>query len=213
MAGASENVQPDSPGTTIEADAAGPWESDAVVIASSVEDPAQFGKIFDRYFDAIWSYAVSRVGREEGADVASQVFTLAFEQRQRFDVDYESARPWLYGIARNLIRRRFRSRARGDRAFSRLAGASAWQTDDHATGVIERVDAQTRLALVMKALDQMAPSDREMLLLHAWDGLSYAEIAATMGVPAGTVRSRLSRGRRKLEELVGPIGQEGDGNP
>ena len=213
MVRANRIVEPSYGGTSADTAVPGHLDSDAAVIRRSLDDPGEFGEIFDRHFDAIWGFAVSRVGREDGADIASQVFTLAFERRQRFDLDYESARPWLFGIAGNLIRRRHRSQARGSRAVSRLSGSVSGRTEDHAAGVVELVDAQARLGAVMAALDELGAADREMLLLYAWDGMSYAEIAATLGIPAGTVRSRLSRGRKKLEELVGQFGQQGVGNP
>lgn len=190
----------------------GAVESDASVIGRSLDDPDAFAEIFERHHPAIWSFAVSRLGREDGADVAAQVFVTAFEQRDRFDPDYESARPWLFGIAANLVRRAHRTRRRGSRALVRLAGRLGGRGEDAVLEVDDRLAAEGRLAEVKRCLDALSRRDREILLMAVMDGLSYREVAEALGIPIGTVRSRLSRSRRRLAELVGPSGQqEGEG--
>lgn len=149
---------------------------------------------------------MARVGREDGSDIASQVFVIAFEQRERFDFEYETARPWLYGIAANLIRRRYRSRRRRAAALERVEVRTDQATDPMAE-VDEQLDARADLARVSAALGSLSAKDREIVMMSVMDGLSYEEIGAVLGVPIGTVRSRLSRARRRLTELVAAGGQ------
>lgn len=185
---------------------------DAEVIAASLAgDPDAFGEIFDRYFQALRGYVVSRVGAADGPDLASQVFVTAFENRHKFKPEYGSARPWLYGIAGNLVRRHFRRKKRGTRAFQRVAVRDAGElVSDPMPQVDEYYAAADEAARLRVALDRLRPRDREIILLATWEEMSYAEIADALGIPVGTVRSRLARSREKLRELVAQIGQQGD---
>jgi RNA polymerase sigma factor (sigma-70 family) len=184
--------------------------SDADVIAASLRVPAGFASVFDRYFDAIYVYLRRRVGPEIAEDLAAQTFEEAFRLRGRFDERRPSARPWLYGIATNLLRNHTRRERR-----QRLAHMRAWgdrPVSDGADATVSRVDAATRAGAVARALATLPDTERDALLLLAWGDLTYGEIAEALGVPIGTVRSRLSRGRTKLRELLGADGQEPDEN-
>jgi RNA polymerase sigma-70 factor (ECF subfamily) len=180
--------------------------SDAAVIRQSLDAPDEFAEIFERHHQAIWSFAVARLGREDGSDVASQVFVIAFEQRDRFDFEYESAKPWLYGIAANLIRRRYRSRKRKSAAMERVE-VRLEEATDPMEEVDERLDARADLVRVRDALAALSAKDRDIVMMAVMDELSYEEIGAVLGIPIGTVRSRLSRARRRLGELVAASGQ------
>ncbi len=185
-------------------------QTDAEIIAASRDDPDAFGEIFDRYFQPVRAFVVSRVGPTDGPDLAAQVFASAFEGRHRFKSEYDSAKPWLYGIAANLVRRHFRKAKRGRTAFKRLAGRDqAELVSDPMPDVDAHLDAAERSARMRAALDQLRPQDRDIILLATWEGLSYAEIAESLGVPVGTVRSRLARSRERLRELVDASGQSG----
>ncbi len=182
--------------------------TDAEIIAASLDDPDAFGEIFDRYFQPLRAFVVSRVGASDGPDLAAQVFVAAFEGRQKFKSEYESAKPWLYGIAANLVRRHFRKAKRGRRAFQRMAGRDqAELVSDPMPRVDDRYEAEERAERLRAALGQLRPQDRDIILLAVWEGLSYAEIAESLGVPIGTVRSRLARSRERLKELASSIGQ------
>ena len=177
---------------------------DAAAIARSLHDPEAFVEVFDRHYAFIHRYIARRAGRDLADDLASQTFTIAFSHRGRYRDDLGTARPWLLGIATNLLRAAYRGDQRvasiverlGSEAVvspfsSALADASANLNDDN------------RLT---EALAQLDPGQRDALLLHALGELSYAEVAAAMDIPIGTVRSRISRACAALRaELEPPV--------
>jgi RNA polymerase sigma-70 factor (ECF subfamily) len=160
--------------------------TDAQAIGASLADPEAFAVLFDRHFDAIHGYAQRRVGRDLADEIAAETFTRAFDRRRRYDTSREDARPWLLGIAANLMRRHWRSECRRLDAYSRSGGAGHRELSQ---------PIAAELACALKALPRR---EREPLLLFAWADLSYEEIAVALGVPLGTVRSRISRGRARL---------------
>lgn len=180
--------------------------SDALVILDSHGRPAAFAVIFDRHFPAVHRYLARRVG-DAADDIAGEVFRSAFETRSRFDTTCDSAAPWLFGIATNLVSRWYRSAERRHRAYERLLVRGADRGGDALDVVDDRVDANAIARQLGAALDALADGDRDVLLLFAWEGLSYDEVAIALAIPGGTVRSRLFRARRVLRELLDPVGQ------
>jgi RNA polymerase sigma factor (sigma-70 family) len=174
-------------------------QPDNAAIAASLEAPAEFALVFDRHFDLVHGYIRRRVGESLADDLASQVFLVAFDRRERYDQSRENARPWLLGIATNLIHGKRRQEMRQLRAYGRAGGESAV---DPLEGVEARADARRlrpQLAAVLAAL----PKDEvDPLLLFAWAELSYEEIAEALELPVGTVKSRLSRARRRVREQL-----------
>jgi RNA polymerase sigma-70 factor (ECF subfamily) len=177
--------------------------TDREAIAASLNDPRAFVIVFERHFDAIFRYLLRRVGRARAEELASETFTTAFAVRHRFDASAWGARPWLYGIAVNLLRHHYRSEERELRAYARSA-VDPLGFDD---SPLEHIEAEATAARVAEALAELTPVEREVLLLYAWADLSYAEIAQAIDVPVGTVRSRLNRARRHVRELLGASGQ------
>jgi RNA polymerase sigma factor (sigma-70 family) len=169
--------------------------SDAELIARTSTEPEAFATIFDRHYDAIYRYAATRLGTSDGEEVAAQTFLVAFERVDRYDRRRPDARPWLFGIATNLIRHHWRSHGRAERANARLRGwlPARPYTDDEAG-----IDLRTEDASLRRVLELLPVGEREVLLLFAWAELSYAEIAEALRVPIGTVRSRLHRARRAV---------------
>src|ERR1700733_6508102 len=152
--------------------------TDAAVIHASRKDPAAFGAIFDRHWPRIYRYCVERAG-PPGEDVAAETFRVAFTERKRYDGRDEAA-PWLYGIATNLLRRWFRSSARGRQAqFRAGAEVSADELDE----LVERLDAEYLSPELASVLSDLSPADRDTLLLHAFADLTYEQIARATGVP------------------------------
>jgi RNA polymerase sigma-70 factor (ECF subfamily) len=172
--------------------------NDADLIAASFSDPEQFAAIFERHFEPIHRYAARRVGSALADDLTARVFTIAFERRRRFDMTAPDARPWLYGIASNLVRGNHRAERRQLAALSRLA-ALADTTDGQEAGGL--VDGRERARLA-RALNQLDRRQRDVLLLHCWADLSHAEIAVALGIPPGTVASRLSRARQRVRAAL-----------
>jgi RNA polymerase sigma-70 factor (ECF subfamily) len=179
---------------------------DAGDIGASIDQPSRFSGVFDRHVDAVHGYLARRAGRQVADDLVGEVFCVAFERRASFDLSRHDARPWLYGIAGNLLRRTWRSTRRRDAAFERAWHAGSRESTV-ATSVAEDAEGRERLRELATALEQLPEVDRDALLLHTWEQLSYEEVALAMEVPVGTVRSRIHRARTRLRELLGPSGQ------
>jgi RNA polymerase sigma-70 factor (ECF subfamily) len=175
--------------------------ADAAVIAASRNDAELFGVIYDRYAAQLHRYTYRRLGPAHAEDVVAETFLAAFRQRGRYDLAREDARPWLFGIATKEIARRRRAEEARYRALARAGAADV--VDGFADEVSTAVSAQAVRGQLADALRRLAPGDRDVLLLIAWSGLSYEEVAETMRIKVGTVRSRLHRARRKLRESLG----------
>ncbi len=157
-----------------------------------------FGVLFDRHGEAIRAFCARRSGSADAADdLVSIVFLEAWRRQGEVDLVDGNALPWLYGIARRTMQHRWRTALRHRRALARLPPAPA--TPDHADEVAARLDDERHLARLRAALRRLRPSDRDVLVLCVWQGLTYAEAAVALGVPVGTIRSRLSRARSRLE--------------
>ena len=182
-------------------------EPDADVIASSLQEPARFGTVFDRHATVVFRYLVRRVGVDEADALLGEVFRVAFEKRATYDTARPDARPWLYGIATNLLARHRRGEARRIRATARLL-ARQRPADDPAEHIVCALDARELWPDVAEAVAALPDEERDALLLYAWEELSYDQIADALGVPVGTVRSRLNRARVRLRELRTTIGRE-----
>src|SRR5450759_986183 len=85
--------------------------SDAQVIAASRVEPRVFAAVFDRHYDAVHRYLARRVGSDLADDLAADTFTTAFDARRRYDTTHPDARPWLFGIATNILRHHHRAQA------------------------------------------------------------------------------------------------------
>jgi RNA polymerase sigma-70 factor (ECF subfamily) len=187
------------PGT--HADAVNSQLDDARVIELSLRDPALFGAIFDRYFAEIHGYAAKRAGRAVADDIAAETFLTAFWARRRFDPGRGTVKAWLYGIVTNHLSAYRRRELRAYRAMAR-SGLSA-PDEGHADRVVERVAAGSLRGPLAKALADLSCGERDVLLLVALGDLSNTDVAAALGIPYGTVASRLSRARAKLRKVTG----------
>jgi RNA polymerase sigma factor (sigma-70 family) len=173
----------------------GDMGADAALIAKSVSAPECFASLFDRHAPVIHSYVARRLGPDAADDLTAEVFLVAFQRRRAYNAAYADARPWLYGIATNLVGRRRRDEARWLRAIARSSGDSP--AESFAEQVTDRVAAQAIRGRLASALGRLPGGQRDVLLLTA-RGLSCQEVAAALGVPPGTVASRLARARRKV---------------
>ena len=191
-----------------------PVPSDAQAIAASLTEPDRFADIFDRHYAAVFRFAERRVGRDQASEVAAETLARAFAKRGSFRLDAAGALPWLLGIASKLIlheRRRFvRYLAAVERASAELQTADP---EGDLGAADRRLDAPGDWARMRAALLQLADTDRELLLLITWDELSYEDAAAVLGLPIGTVRSKLHRAKARLRELLEPSGRTRDDRP
>ena len=186
---------------TVTADHTGPPEADARVIEQSWTQPERFAAIFERYFGQIHQYLAGRVGGKTADDLAAEVFVVAFAQRQRYDLARGSARPWLYGIATNLIGTHWRQEQRRYRALARSDARQVSPSDEDL--VADRVSASAVGPALAAALAALEAGDRDVLLLVALADLGNGEVAQALGIPYGTVGSRLNRARKRLREALG----------
>jgi RNA polymerase sigma factor (sigma-70 family) len=134
-------------------------------------------------------------------DLAAETFTLAFRRRHQYRAERPDFAAWLYGIAGNLLRQHARAEIRRLRAYARVVPDTAGP--DVGDGVAERVDATVAARRAALAVADLPPEQREVLLLFAWTDLDCARIARALGVPPGTVRSRLHRARQRLRGQLG----------
>ncbi|MBG0815966.1 RNA polymerase sigma factor [Planomonospora sp. ID82291] len=177
--------------------------SDAALIEGSLTDPDGFAGLFDRHSDEIHRYAARRLDDVSMADdVTAETFLVAFRKRARYDLSRADARPWLYGIASNLISGHRRAETRRLKALAR----SFRHAPDRAAGFeersAERVTADRLRPVLAAALARLSSAERDLLLLVAWADLTYEEAAEALGIPVGTVRSRLSRTRAKIRRSL-----------
>ncbi len=170
--------------------------SDAELIIESLAEPARFGEIFDRHAETVFRYLARRIGPDDANDLLADVFLAGFEARLRYSSDFSTALPWLYAIASNLLGKHFRRRAGELKMLGRIVAQS--EPHDQVDDVADIVDAQRQLRAMTRLLEELPSGERDVLLLHAWEALSYDETARALNIPLGTVRSRLNRARRRI---------------
>lgn len=178
--------------------------TDSSVIQRSLQTPTAFGELFHRHAAGLHRFVARRAGDAVADDVTSETFLIAFERRDRFDLARDDARPWLFGIATNLIHRHRIAEARTLRSAERFVADEA--TLSNPGRMDEQVQAHLEMKRVAKELRKLSVADRDCLLLFAWEDLSYEQIAEAMSIPVGTVRSRLNRARRALRGV--PLTEE-----
>ncbi len=174
---------------------------DGAAIARSLHQPEAFANVFDRHYAFVHRYVARRAGRDRADDVASQTFTVAFAHRGRYRDDLGTARPWLLGIATNLLRAQYRGDLRVASIVERLGSEAVVAPRPALTSASADREDDNRLT---NALAQLDSGQRDALLLHALGELSYAEIAAALEIPIGTVRSRISRACAALRTELEP---------
>ncbi|NUO97248.1 MAG: RNA polymerase sigma factor [Nonomuraea sp.] len=176
---------------------------DAEVIERARNDPAAFSALYDRHAPALHRYVTRRLGESLADDIVAETFLAAFQRLARYDTGHRDARPWLYGIAANLVGKHRRTEIRAYRALARTG------VDEVAESYADRVDARVSAGAahreLARALATLSPQDREVLLMIAWADFSYEEVALALGIPVGTVRSRLHRARRKTRASLSGV--------
>jgi RNA polymerase sigma-70 factor (ECF subfamily) len=149
----------------------------------------RFQHLFQRHYGDIHAYCSRRIGHSDADDVAAEVFATAW--RRFDDIEWRTVEPWLYGIARRVLANRWRSVRRRNELTQRIAGLAASLPDSPEVQVVRRdVDE-----LVTNALGRLRASDREILMLAAWEELSAAEIAGALSVSTSAAEQRLHRAK------------------
>jgi RNA polymerase sigma-70 factor (ECF subfamily) len=188
--------------------AAGPPDSE--IIRRSRYEPERFAVLFQRHAVGLGWYVTRRLGPDLAQDIVAETFLAAFRQRGGYDLSRPNALPWLHGIAANLIRRHHRDEGRKLRALQRtgvdpVAGSAA----DH---VEARLAADATSRAVAAAIASLNTAQRDVVLLVTWAELTYDQVAQALGVPEGTVRSRMHRARAQLRAALGGIDPAGTCN-
>ncbi|MGY1622378.1 RNA polymerase sigma factor [Geodermatophilus sp. SYSU D00965] len=172
-----------------------PTEDDPPVSAEGL-----FEEVYRSCGTAVLGYALRRAAsREDALDVVAETFATAWRRRADLPADPEEARPWLFGIARLCLANAARSTSRAGRLGARLAEAFV-ETAVPDPATLSEHRAENRQ--VRAALGRLAPEDRELLTLIAWEGLTPSQAAAALGLTAGTARVRLHRARTRLRALL-----------
>jgi RNA polymerase sigma factor (sigma-70 family) len=174
-------------------------QSDSEAIGVSLADPSAFGVIFERHYDAVHGYLQRRLDDHLADELAAQTFLVAFDGRSRFDQGRSDSRPWLFGIATNLAHNRRRHEIVELRAIAAMTPENGAGIE----GVEARVDAERMRSLLAGALADLPTEESDVLCLLVWAELSQTEIADALAIPLGTVKSRLSRARGRLQSALG----------
>ncbi|MEV4573363.1 RNA polymerase sigma factor [Nonomuraea jabiensis] len=175
---------------------------DAHVIQQSLRLPDRFSVLYDRYFMEIHRYVGGRLGTQTADDLTAEVFLAAFRGRAGFDGRRGVVRGWLYGIATNIIAQHRKSESRRLEILQRTPQQDVVEAG-HEDLVAHRMSALDLRGHLAAALNAISDADRDVLLLVAIAELSYEEVAQALGIPAGTVGSRLNRARKKLRAALG----------
>lgn len=175
-------------------------------------DGAAFGILFERHAGRIYNYCFRRTADWALAeDLTAATFLLAWRARGREPLRAESALPLLFGIATNVLRNQRRSLKRGRDAFARLP-LPPLEEPDFAEDAALRLNDEQAMRQLLELFARLPRREQDVLALCEWSDVSYEDAAAALGIPIGTVRSRLARGRHRLRELAAASGPEEDRN-
>jgi RNA polymerase sigma-70 factor, ECF subfamily len=167
--------------------------SDAELLRQSVRDSDAFAELYRRHRASVAGYVARRLGVDRFEDAAAEVFVRAFRSRGMYVAERDSALPWLLGIANHVIgdHRRIETR--------RLAALARAAIDERS---VPAPEVRAVAPDVVRELRRLPAHERDTLLLVVWGELSYEEAASGLGVPVGTVRSRIARARARLARAL-----------
>jgi RNA polymerase sigma factor (sigma-70 family) len=177
----------------------GDVDTDGALIERSCRGrPDAFTEVVRRHEVAVHGFVARRAGRQVADDLLAEVWVRAFAGRGGYDPGRQDARPWLYGIARNVLRAYWRAVGRDD---GHPAAIDSWDPWDD---VVDRMDSTARAGVLLSAVRALPPDERDVLLLVAWEELTPSQAAEVLGIPQGTARSRLHRARAALRPVLVP---------
>jgi RNA polymerase sigma factor (sigma-70 family) len=171
-------------------------------------ETAAFGILFERHARTVYNYCFRRTGNwSQAEELTAIVFLEAWRRRRQVQLEREEAIPWLLGVATNVIRNTRRSQRRHRAALERLPRE---RSTDFAAEVDERLDDERQMRAALRAMAKLPRADQDIFALCIWEELTYQQAALAIGIPVGTVRSRLSRARARMRELTEADGHEWD---
>jgi RNA polymerase sigma factor (sigma-70 family) len=169
--------------------------SDADLLIRARTSAEAFGQIYERHARTVHRYLVRRVGVDPADDLLGEVFVAAVDARLRVRIhESGSALPWLYGIAKNVVKSHLRSRR--DQAEADVADEFDWSAVD------ARIDAAAQSHRLKNALAQLSTGELEVLLLVSWEQLTVTQAAESLGISAVAARSRLHRARARANAAL-----------
>jgi RNA polymerase sigma factor (sigma-70 family) len=179
-----------------------PIPTDAELLARAGSGDADaFGALFERHGAAVLQFCFRRTADASLAeDLTSIVFLEAWRKRGKLELFQESARPWLLGVALNVVRSQHRAQRRYADALARVPAPEPAESESE--GAIARIDAEREMRVLLETVSKLNRREREVLELCVWAELSTEEAARSLGISVGAVRSRLSRARRRLAVLA-----------
>jgi RNA polymerase sigma-70 factor (ECF subfamily) len=165
-------------------------------------EPEAFAELFEEHARAVYNYAFRLTGNWSTAEeVVSLTFLEAWRLRHKVRPDGDSLRPWLLGVATNTIRNLTRASRRYAAALSRIPPPR--DVPDATEDVAARIDAAEKVNKTLALAKKLSRTELEVFMLCVWSGLNTVQAAQALGLPLGTVKSRLARAKKKLRELVG----------
>jgi RNA polymerase sigma-70 factor (ECF subfamily) len=174
----------------------------ALWLRAAEGDAEAFAQLYDRHGRAIYNFLYRRTASwSDAEDLTSAVFLQAWRRRSEVELDRDSALPWLLRTADYTVRNEWRSKARYRRALA-AAHLLVAHERDHADEVAGRVDDDRQIRRARVALRKLPKQEQEIVELCIWAGLDQQAAAVALGIPLGTVKSRLSRARKHLRELT-----------
>lgn len=175
--------------------------SDAELLSAATDgDDQAFSLFFRRHVDAVTRYGFRRCATpEDVADLVGECFLIALQAAGRYRPETDTALPWLFGISRRLVAKQRRRLASGRRLFLKASNVFPHFTECEEDAVASALDAASQRPALEAALARLSPSEREVLELVAYDGLSPTEAAVTLGITPNAARLRLSRARKTVK--------------
>ena len=175
--------------------------ADSDLLAMAGSEPEALGELFRRYSRSVYTYCARRTGNLDLAeDLTSVVFMEAFRRRRNLQLSNASALPWLIGVANNVVRNANRSLRRYRSALDRIPAPAYGASPEENT--MERLGAQEAIARALEAISALTQREQDVVLLVLWSEFTYADAATALGIPVGTVRSRLASARAKFKDTA-----------
>ncbi|MFA5821041.1 MAG: sigma-70 family RNA polymerase sigma factor [Candidatus Gracilibacteria bacterium] len=157
-----------------------------------IDDPSQFGQLYDQYVRKIYNYIYYRVHHKETAeDITGTTFMKALENFQSFDPKKGNFSMWIYRIAKNTLTDHYRA------LKTNLNIDDVWDIRSE-TEIPKDADTHIQLEKVQKYLRTLKPVQRDIIIMRLWDGLSYIEIADILGKSEASCKMTFSRALKEI---------------
>lgn len=177
--------------------------SDAELLVLSAEEPEAFTAVYERHAEAILTYFARRtLDPEASAELTAETFAEAFASRGRFRDRGGGGAGWVYGIARHQLARYFRGGAVDRRARARLQLPERHLGPEDYERIEELIDFERVGRAIAKAFGLLSEEQREAMTLRVVEGRPYREVAEVLRCSEETARARVSRGLKRLRQVL-----------